>query len=153
MKNQTGFTLVELMVVIAIVGILFVTAIPVYQTWQQRAYGQEATLMAKQIIDGQIMYYLDNDDFFPAVGDDFEIREDNPPADQTQRLQDIEEHLKITIPVGHNLIYEFDNKGEIAGFMLTVRANFPLFKDGKNGLYSYVNPQGEITIFAVVIPM
>ena len=36
MGKKNGFTLVELMVVIAILGILAVSAIPFYQTWVRR---------------------------------------------------------------------------------------------------------------------
>jgi type IV pilus assembly protein PilA len=65
MRRQSGFTLVELLVVIAILGILAVTAMPFYQTWTQRAYGSQATLMMKSLVDGQIMYYLEGNKCTP----------------------------------------------------------------------------------------
>ena len=42
MKNQSGFTLIELMIVVAIVAILAAIAIPTYQTYSKRAQFSEA---------------------------------------------------------------------------------------------------------------
>ncbi|CAN4278235.1 pilin [Pseudoxanthomonas sp. LjRoot125] len=45
-KNMQGFTLIELMIVIAILGILLAIAIPAYQDYSVRAKVSEAMTMA-----------------------------------------------------------------------------------------------------------
>ncbi|EMT3205650.1 pilin [Neisseria gonorrhoeae] len=55
---QKGFTLIELMIVIAIVGILAAVALPAYQDYTARAQVSEAILLAEGQKSAVTEYYL-----------------------------------------------------------------------------------------------
>jgi type II secretory pathway pseudopilin PulG len=133
------------MVVIAILGILAVTAIPFYQTWTQRAYGSQANIMMKSLMDGQIMYYLENNQFYPGIGETIIIPAEGSPSPPTA-IQDIQNALKVTISQGQNFDYTITNYGP-EGAAVTIMAPFPLFKgQGSPGsLTALVTKEGQVT--------
>ena len=62
---QKGFTLIELMIVIAILGILLAIAIPAYQDYLARARASEAVYAAAPAKLAIAEYYLSNSRAFP----------------------------------------------------------------------------------------
>jgi prepilin-type N-terminal cleavage/methylation domain len=69
MRRQQGFTLIELMIVVAIVGILAVVAIPAYQDYATRAKVSEAISMASQVKASVSEAYI-SDGQLPATNAD-----------------------------------------------------------------------------------
>ncbi|HFA8764608.1 TPA: pilin, partial [Neisseria gonorrhoeae] len=66
---QKGFTLIELMIVIAIVGILAAVALPAYQDYTARAQVSEAILLAEGQKSAVTEYYLNNGEWPENNGD------------------------------------------------------------------------------------
>ena len=61
MREQKGFTLIELMIVIAIIGILAAIALPAYQTYVKKARFTEVVLAAAAIKGSIDICYQDRD--------------------------------------------------------------------------------------------
>ena len=59
-KDQKGFTLIELMIVIAIIGILAAIAIPQFSSYRKRAYDGSAQTDVKNGYTAGQAYFVDN---------------------------------------------------------------------------------------------
>ncbi len=85
-----GFTLIELMVVVAIIGILAAVAIPAFMKNAKKAKTTEATINVKKIYDGALSYYHEEKNAagsavpiakqFPSVGGVAGATQDVEPA-------------------------------------------------------------------------
>ena len=59
-KNEKGFTLIELMIVVAIIGILAAVAIPNFLKYQAKSMQSEARVLLSGIYTSQIAYFAEN---------------------------------------------------------------------------------------------
>jgi len=72
-KKNSGFTLVELLVVVAIVGILAAIAIPQFAEFRKRGYDSRARSDLRNIVTAEESYFLEHDQYIdvstnPATG-------------------------------------------------------------------------------------
>ncbi len=63
MNKEKGFTLVELLIVIAIIGILAAIAIPQYSKYRQRAFNSAALSDLRNFKTSMETYYADNQEY------------------------------------------------------------------------------------------
>jgi type IV pilus assembly protein PilA len=58
MRKVRGFTLIELMIVVAIIGILAAVAIPSFIKYMRRSKTSEALMNLRKMYDGAVAYYV-----------------------------------------------------------------------------------------------
>lgn len=97
MKAQKGFTLIELMIVVAIIGILAAIAIPQYQNYVARAQFSEAPTLLSGARVSVEEYYLTNGEF-PSNLDDV-------------GAQDEGEYGELTFDGDDTIRYTFNSSG------------------------------------------
>jgi len=67
-KSNKGFTLIELMIVVVIIGILTAIAIPKFMSASSKTKQSEAKLILKQIYVNQRAYFQENGEYWDPGG-------------------------------------------------------------------------------------
>src|SRR5690554_262503 len=68
-SNHKGFTLIELMIVVVIVGILSSIALPSYQQYVRKANRADGMSAIQMILDAQERYYADHIKYTTTLSD------------------------------------------------------------------------------------
>ena len=63
MKKNTGFTLIELMIVVAIIGVIGAIAYPSYDSYMKKSRRADAKTALTRMADRQERFYLQNDTY------------------------------------------------------------------------------------------
>ena len=68
MRKEKGFTLVELLVVVAIIGILAAIAIPQFSQYRVKAYNSTAKSDLRNLVSAEEAYYADHQAYVTDTG-------------------------------------------------------------------------------------
>ncbi len=128
-RGQEGFTLVEILIVVVIIGILASVAIPTYLDYVKRSYAADAKVNIKNIVENAEIYLQENG---------------SPPSD-IQTMQD-EGYLNIKMSTQNKWSFELDLT-EADGLLTgTVNAtSLSGMKGGEGHMVSYDLESGEFT--------
>jgi len=130
--HSKGFTLVELMVTISIIGILVGLAVPIANSYRLRAEYAQLQSALKYLMDGQEAYFLEADSFYPESFGILRIHSGEAVS--------IPE-LKYNFPAGHKHSYDLYGinldlgKTRINYYYIYVYADFDLDQNGRNDLF------------------
>ncbi len=128
-KNSKGFTLIELMIVVVIIGILAALAIPRWWRANERAKQSEAKLILKQIFTNQETYRQANNAYWITGAD---AHAGNPDV-----------FAPIWVEIMANAQYTYSIDGDDETFTATATAN--LDDDGTIDTWT-INQDGTLNL-------
>lgn len=67
-RSSSGFTLIEILVAVAIIGILAALAIPQFNTYRQKSFDSRSLSDLKNAATGEEAYYAVNDTYVDCIG-------------------------------------------------------------------------------------
>ena len=132
-NTQSGFTMIEIMVVVVIVAILAVIALPIYLNYVKSSYASEARTVMSNINNASKMYYQTRGEW---------------PTE----IDELERSGQLDVSRSTKLKWTFDIQLSDQGGRITATsteemsggAGHQVVYDGDNGKFSgYGSPEGE----------
>jgi len=112
MLNEKGFSLIELMIVIIIIGILATLAVPRYKNITRKAKEAEAKIMLNQVYSLQESFFYENDRYATDISElEFEQEKLINEGGRARYLVKIEKADTATFLITATSVVDYDKDG------------------------------------------
>ncbi len=123
-SRQRGFTLIELIVAVIVIGILSVIALPVYTNFVEKSRSREALATLKSILDAQKKHALEFDEYAANLADlDIEVEENG----MYFQFDLVSSPIPNPYAVDNEAIAQAMRNGGVYGFQITELGHFNPF--------------------------